>query len=190
MRYVYWNWILKEKTREMGSIELRCNIWMPYKHWEYEMHSPQKIPDKDDLKSWTCTWHAITLVDNRFLENLIRSFFPPLFLILTCYKVVLLLKKVEGMEVGVTLALTDQQGTLKLSVLDCGCYVKDISIKLDGGASWLYQGYAILLIKFAWQRVKWLFVSVKIPYTPPSSSFGSWIFLYINWRHVGSTHPV
>lgn len=53
------------------------------------------------------------------------------------------------MEVGVTLALKDQQGTLKLSVLDCGCYVKDISIKLDGGASWLYQGYEILLIKFA-----------------------------------------
>lgn len=48
--------------------------------------------------------------------------------------------QVEGMEVGVTLALKDQQGTLKLSVLDCGCYVKDISIKLDGGASWLYQG--------------------------------------------------
>ncbi|KAK9938673.1 hypothetical protein M0R45_015396 [Rubus argutus] len=46
----------------------------------------------------------------------------------------------SGMEVGVTLALKDQQGTLKLSVLDCGCYVKDISIKLDGGASWLYQG--------------------------------------------------
>ncbi|KAL6202422.1 hypothetical protein ACLB2K_026130 [Fragaria x ananassa] len=48
--------------------------------------------------------------------------------------------QVEGMEVGVTLALKDQQGSLKLSVLDCGCYVKDISIKLDGGASWLYQG--------------------------------------------------
>lgn len=62
---------------------------------------------------------------------------------------VLLLQKVEGMEVGVTLALKDQQGSLKLSVLDCGCYVKDISIKLDGGASWLYQGYAILLIEFA-----------------------------------------
>ncbi|XP_050138103.1 putative BPI/LBP family protein At1g04970 [Malus sylvestris] len=48
--------------------------------------------------------------------------------------------QVEGMEVGVTLALKDQEGTLKLSVLECGCYVKDITIKLDGGASWLYQG--------------------------------------------------
>ncbi|CAB4263219.1 unnamed protein product [Prunus armeniaca] len=44
------------------------------------------------------------------------------------------------MEVGVTLVLNGQEGTLKLSVLECGCYVKDISIKLDGGASWLYEG--------------------------------------------------
>ncbi|KAA8523628.1 hypothetical protein F0562_010051 [Nyssa sinensis] len=48
--------------------------------------------------------------------------------------------QVEGLEVGLTLGLKNQQGTLKLSVLECGCYVKDISIKLDGGASWLYQG--------------------------------------------------
>ncbi|XP_020417130.1 putative BPI/LBP family protein At1g04970 isoform X3 [Prunus persica] len=60
--------------------------------------------------------------------------------------------QVEGMEVGVTLALNGQEGTLKLSVLECGCYVKDISIKLDGGASWLYQGYAILLINFAMRK--------------------------------------
>ena len=56
---------------------------------------------------------------------------------------VLLLGKVEGLEVGLTLGLGNQEGTLKLSLLDCGCYVKDISIKLDGGASWLYQGYVI-----------------------------------------------
>ncbi|KAL0328529.1 UNVERIFIED_CONTAM: putative BPI/LBP family protein [Sesamum calycinum] len=31
-------------------------------------------------------------------------------------------------------------GSLKLSLLECGCNVNDISIKLDGGASWLYQG--------------------------------------------------
>ncbi|KAH0987277.1 hypothetical protein GBA52_014454 [Prunus armeniaca] len=53
--------------------------------------------------------------------------------------VMLLLKKVEGMEVGVTLALNGQEETLKLFVLECRRYVKDISIKLDGGASWLYQ---------------------------------------------------
>ncbi|XP_023874276.1 putative BPI/LBP family protein At1g04970 [Quercus suber] len=48
--------------------------------------------------------------------------------------------QVEGLEVGLTLGLGNEEGTLKLSLLDCGCYVKDISIKLDGGASWLYQG--------------------------------------------------
>lgn len=52
--------------------------------------------------------------------------------------------KVEGVEVGLTLGLEIQEGTLKLSLKDCGCYVKEISIKLDGGASWFYQGYAIL----------------------------------------------
>ncbi|KAH9745057.1 putative BPI/LBP family protein [Citrus sinensis] len=56
------------------------------------------------------------------------------------FDVVLLLVKVEGMQVGLTLGLETQKGTLKLSLVDCGCYVKDISIKLDGGASWLYQG--------------------------------------------------
>ena len=51
------------------------------------------------------------------------------------------LGKVEGMEVGFTLGLKNQEGTLKLSLMDSGCYVKEITIKLDGGASWLYQGY-------------------------------------------------
>ncbi|RVW13343.1 putative BPI/LBP family protein [Vitis vinifera] len=53
---------------------------------------------------------------------------------------VLLLAKVEGMEVGLTLGLENREGSMKLSAKDCGCYVEDISIKLDGGASWLYQG--------------------------------------------------
>ncbi|MFS7963647.1 putative lipid binding protein BPI/LBP [Helianthus anomalus] len=48
--------------------------------------------------------------------------------------------KVEGMEIGMTLRLYSQQGSLRLSPQDCGCYVDYISIKLDGGASWLYQG--------------------------------------------------
>ncbi|KAL0399172.1 UNVERIFIED_CONTAM: putative BPI/LBP family protein [Sesamum radiatum] len=48
--------------------------------------------------------------------------------------------KVEGLEVGLTLSLKTLQGSLKLSLLECGCYVNDIYIKLDGGASWLYQG--------------------------------------------------
>ena len=48
------------------------------------------------------------------------------------------------MEVGLTLGLENREGSMKLSVEDCGCHVEDISIKLDGGASWLYQGYDIL----------------------------------------------
>ncbi|OAY55650.2 putative BPI/LBP family protein At1g04970 isoform X2 [Manihot esculenta] len=47
--------------------------------------------------------------------------------------------KVKDMEVGLTVTSEEQDGTLTLSLLDCGCYVKDISIKMDGGASWLYQ---------------------------------------------------
>ncbi|QCD78261.1 lipopolysaccharide-binding protein [Vigna unguiculata] len=47
--------------------------------------------------------------------------------------------KVTGMQVGLTINLRNQEGTLKLSLLDYGCYVGDLSIKLDGGASWLYQ---------------------------------------------------
>ncbi|GLT83609.1 hypothetical protein SLE2022_018870 [Rubroshorea leprosula] len=47
--------------------------------------------------------------------------------------------EVQGMEVGVDVALNYQEGTLTLSLLDCGCNVEDVSIKLDGGASWLYQ---------------------------------------------------
>ncbi|CAL5342341.1 unnamed protein product [Camellia sinensis] len=48
--------------------------------------------------------------------------------------------QVEGMEIGLTLGLENQGGSLALSVMECGCYVKDISIILDGGTSWLYQG--------------------------------------------------
>ncbi|KAL8046323.1 hypothetical protein ABFX02_08G170500 [Erythranthe guttata] len=48
--------------------------------------------------------------------------------------------QVEGLEIGLTLSLKTVEGSLKLSLLECGCYVNDISIKLDGGASWLYQG--------------------------------------------------
>ncbi|CAJ1964031.1 unnamed protein product [Sphenostylis stenocarpa] len=47
--------------------------------------------------------------------------------------------KVTGMQVGLTVNLRNQEGTLKLSLLDYGCHVGDLSIKLDGGASWLYQ---------------------------------------------------
>ena len=45
------------------------------------------------------------------------------------------------MEVGLTMGLKNQNGTLELTVLECGCYMKDLSITLEGGASWFYQGY-------------------------------------------------
>ncbi|KAK7320556.1 hypothetical protein VNO77_30134 [Canavalia gladiata] len=48
--------------------------------------------------------------------------------------------QVEGLEVGLTLGLENQEGSLKLKLKDCGSNVEDISIKIDGGASWLYQG--------------------------------------------------
>ncbi|KAL6529456.1 hypothetical protein OROGR_015079 [Orobanche gracilis] len=48
--------------------------------------------------------------------------------------------QVEGLELGLTLSLKTLEGSLKLTILECGCYVNDISINLDGGASWLYQG--------------------------------------------------
>ncbi|GAU18190.1 hypothetical protein TSUD_248920 [Trifolium subterraneum] len=48
--------------------------------------------------------------------------------------------QVEGMEVELKLGLENQEGSLDLRLMDCGSSVKDISIKLDGGASWLYQG--------------------------------------------------
>ncbi|KAG6387458.1 hypothetical protein SASPL_152648 [Salvia splendens] len=48
--------------------------------------------------------------------------------------------QVEGMEVGLTLSLEAVEGSLKVTLLECGCYVNGISIKLNGGASWLYQG--------------------------------------------------
>ncbi|KAI4319883.1 hypothetical protein MLD38_033429 [Melastoma candidum] len=48
--------------------------------------------------------------------------------------------KVKGMEVGITVGLETREGSLKLTLLDGGCHVHDLSIELDGGASWLYQG--------------------------------------------------
>lgn len=51
--------------------------------------------------------------------------------------------KVEGLEVGLSLSLKTIEGSPKLSLLDCGCYVNDVSIHLDGGSSWFYQGYVI-----------------------------------------------
>ncbi|CAH2038891.1 unnamed protein product [Thlaspi arvense] len=48
--------------------------------------------------------------------------------------------QVEGMEIGLSLGLQSDEGGLKLSLSECGCHVKNISIELEGGASWFYQG--------------------------------------------------
>ncbi|KAM7274585.1 hypothetical protein ACFE04_016451 [Oxalis oulophora] len=47
---------------------------------------------------------------------------------------------VEGMDIELTIGLENKEGTLKMNLTECDCHVKNISIKLDGGASWLYQG--------------------------------------------------
>lgn len=49
------------------------------------------------------------------------------------------------MEMLVTLGLDISKGTLKLSTIECNCHIADITIDLDGGASWLYQGYVNIL---------------------------------------------
>ncbi|EPS59651.1 hypothetical protein M569_15154 [Genlisea aurea] len=48
--------------------------------------------------------------------------------------------QVEEMDIGLTVGLKTVEGSLVMSLLDSGCYVKDLSVKLNGGASWLYQG--------------------------------------------------
>lgn len=48
--------------------------------------------------------------------------------------------QVNGAGVDLKLGLDNQEGSLKLSTIECNCHIHDISIDLDGGASWLYQG--------------------------------------------------
>jgi len=57
-----------------------------------------------------------------------------------------LLGKVQGMEIGLSLGLKSDEGGLKLSLSECGCHVEDITIELEGGASWFYQGYEIICL--------------------------------------------
>ncbi|XP_054798489.1 putative BPI/LBP family protein At1g04970 [Prosopis cineraria] len=52
--------------------------------------------------------------------------------------------EVKGMQAGMTLNFENQEGSLKLILLDYGCFVGDLSIRLHGGASWLYQRIADL----------------------------------------------
>lgn len=48
--------------------------------------------------------------------------------------------QVDGMNIGLTVSLNQQNGTLEMTLSECGCNVEAISIHLNGGASWLYQG--------------------------------------------------
>ena len=43
------------------------------------------------------------------------------------------------MQAGVTFTLVAHNGTLQLTVVECGTYIDDLDIQLQGGASWLYQ---------------------------------------------------
>ncbi|EER99078.1 hypothetical protein BDA96_02G255100 [Sorghum bicolor] len=47
--------------------------------------------------------------------------------------------QVEGMEVGVSMVMKNQNGSIKLSVTECSCNMEDLDITLSGGASWFYQ---------------------------------------------------
>ncbi|KAF8694816.1 hypothetical protein HU200_037913 [Digitaria exilis] len=47
--------------------------------------------------------------------------------------------QVEGVEVGVSMGMKNQNGSLELSVMECGCYMEELDITLNGGSSWFYQ---------------------------------------------------
>eukprot|EP00252_Welwitschia_mirabilis_P010459 TRINITY_DN2372_c0_g1_i1.p1 TRINITY_DN2372_c0_g1~~TRINITY_DN2372_c0_g1_i1.p1 ORF type:complete len:519 (+),score=72.97 TRINITY_DN2372_c0_g1_i1:170-1726(+) len=49
--------------------------------------------------------------------------------------------QIKEMEVGITLQLDEKNGSLCLSTLECGTYLKELTITLSGGASWLYQNF-------------------------------------------------
>ncbi|XP_071698914.1 putative BPI/LBP family protein At1g04970 [Rutidosis leptorrhynchoides] len=51
-----------------------------------------------------------------------------------------ILHDVSGMEIGSLLSLDYEEGSMKLSVMECNCLIHYISVHLKGGASWLYQG--------------------------------------------------
>ena len=45
------------------------------------------------------------------------------------------------MKASIEVTLKKQGGGLKLTLLESECEVEDVDIKMNGGASWLYQGY-------------------------------------------------
>lgn len=46
------------------------------------------------------------------------------------------------MEIELKMSMKNQDGNLKLTLLHCECNMKELFITLEGGTSWLYQGYA------------------------------------------------
>lgn len=53
----------------------------------------------------------------------------------------LLMMKVKGIDVKTTVTLLDDNGSLKIASRESDCTVENINIHINGGASWLYQGY-------------------------------------------------
>lgn len=47
------------------------------------------------------------------------------------------------MEIGLTIGMKNENGALKTFVTECGCYITDLAITMDGGASWFYQMYEL-----------------------------------------------
>jgi hypothetical protein len=53
------------------------------------------------------------------------------------------------MDVGVSMGMKNENGSLKLFVTECGCYMKDLDITLNGGSSWFYQVYVVHSFTYA-----------------------------------------
>jgi len=47
--------------------------------------------------------------------------------------------QVSGVQAGVNFTLVAHNGTLRLTVVECGTYIDNLEIELEGGASWLYR---------------------------------------------------
>ncbi|KAJ3677612.1 hypothetical protein LUZ60_003336 [Juncus effusus] len=47
--------------------------------------------------------------------------------------------QVEDMEIGLTIGMKSENGALKAYITESGCYITDLNIVTDGGASWFYQ---------------------------------------------------
>lgn len=53
----------------------------------------------------------------------------------------IMMMKVNEMDLKTTVTLVDDNGSLKIASRESDCKVRSIGIHINGGASWLYQGY-------------------------------------------------